>query len=204
MKPIMFNTYLIQGILQGRKIQTRRVIKDVSPIVTIIDRYNKICNWTMWNERRIVKTIKPRYEEKDILWVRETWQDFHNVGDCGIGCEYGCTHGNYAYKATGNFDNEIKWKSSRFIPKEAARIFLEVTDIIVERLWDISEEDVMAEGIEMNNIPHEGWYWMENVYSTDSALLAYERLWDKINGKKYPWESNPWVWAITFKRIEKP
>lgn len=160
-------------------------------------QYDKYCSGT--SDPREINTepifIKCPYGKKgDILWVRETWR--------GIEQETGGFR--YEYKATEKINLIDKWKPSIFMPKEAARIFLKVTDVRVERLQDISEADAIAEGIVMNNTPHEGWYWMENVYSTDSALIAYEKLWNKINGKKYPWDSNPWVWVISFEKTTKP
>jgi hypothetical protein len=81
------------------------------------------------------------------------------------------------------------WQSPYFMPKEAARLFLAVKDVRVERLQDITEDDARLEGIELN-------------FAT--AREAFAALWDSINGKKYPWESSPWVWVISFERTEKP
>ena len=110
----------------------------------------------------------------------------------------------YEYKATAKEDGnptDEPWKSSIFMPKDACRIFLKITKIRIERLQNISETDAVAEGIIMNNIPHEGWYWMENIYSTDCPIIAYEKLWKKINGEK-SWDENPWVFVYEFERTD--
>ena len=84
------------------------------------------------------------------------------------------------------------------MPREAARIFLEITDVKVERLQDISEGDAIAEGVlNADSFKDIG------VDNSMANRYAYRELWDKINGKKYPWSSNPWVWCITFKKMEK-
>ena len=186
---ILFSTPMIRAILDGRKSQTRRIIKfpDAFDKQRVYDNYPFGLKYghkdgTVWR-------LFPKWEVGDILWGRETF--------------FETNYGSFIYKANANKDigDGFKWKPSIFMPKEACRIRLEITNIRFERVQDISEEDAIAEGIEMNNKPHKGWYWMENVYSTDSAVLAYEHLWNKINGKKYPWSSNPWVWVIEFEKL---
>ena len=137
------------------------------------------------------KGIKCPYGEiGNVLWVRESFQTWK------LGWIFKSDYG-------AELPKGIKWKPSIHMPRTAARIFLEITNIRVERVQDISEEDAIKEGIEMNNIPHPNWYWMEDVYSTDSPTKAFELLWNKINGTRASWEINPWVWVIELKRIEK-
>ena len=100
------------------------------------------------------------------------------------------------------------------MPKEAARIFLKVTNVRVERLQDISEEDAIAEGIydEPGSVSGRTWYRKFikesdariNGLFTESAKECFQTLWQSINAKKHPWDSNPWVWVYEFERIEKP
>jgi hypothetical protein len=126
----------------------------------------------------------PYGEVGDILWVRETW--WHNRetwGDSEV----------FLYRADFPIDgydhvDAYKWKPSIFMPKDACRIKLRIIDIRVERLQNISNEDAIAEGINMNETP------------CIEAMNAYAILWESINGKG-SWDKNPWVWVITFERI---
>lgn len=101
--------------------------------------------------------------------------------------------------------NPCRKRPSIFMPKWAARIWLKVTDIGVQRLQDISEQDAINEGIEKDSIT-EGYrvYPAKGMWTTDS-VLSFQTLWDSINGKDKSkvWEANPWVWVYTFERIEK-
>jgi hypothetical protein len=154
------------------------------------------------------------------LWCKEMWAETAD--------EYGTPI--IAYRAGGEriigrdgsgsdftFDGKVgdyaadPWKSPRFMPRWTSRITLEITDVRVERLRDISEADAKAEGCEpvTGMSPNE---WCRgcpvikvgrNKVTTAPYGLAYMRLWESINGKSHPWESNPLVWAITFKRIEQ-
>jgi len=179
MKQIFFTTEMVKAILEGRKMQTRRVIKNITAIEFLnngcLPSYvTDLCQYQIW----------------DILWIREAWNyDPHeNV--------------TYIYKEQGDIQCN-KWKSSRFMPLEAARIFLEVTNIRVERLKDISEQDAIAEGYS-----YESWQKMNEDYGigldsvSDEPIHWYLELWDSINFKKYPWSSNPWIWVINFKRVK--
>lgn len=100
------------------------------------------------------------------------------------------------------------WYPSIHMPKEACRIFLKVTNVRCERLQDISEEDAIAEGvIQHSDYGSTGYvdYRNRDVAKTDiDAVWSFQTLWDSINAKKHPWESNPWVWVYDFERVEKP
>ena len=207
-KPILFSTDMVKAILSGDKTQTRRRVPE-----KIVDAYYDYDDWAssvgMPEGISCTRTYEKeyfmdrcKYSVGDILWVRETWQvtDFIHREDENWG---------YIYKASKNGrdwesnDDEWKWKPSIFMPKEACRIFLEVTGVRVERIKDINEDDAHAEGIVMTNKPHESWYWMENVYSTDCPIFAYLKLWEKINGQD-SLVDNDWVYVITFKVVECP
>jgi hypothetical protein len=196
MKPIIFSTPMVQAILDNRKTMTRRVIKiDDAPEnwkISIAGTY-------------IVRTepygIKlPCYAAGDILWVRETWSKDEN--------------GEYVYRANyGTTEDDsfppsmFKWKPSIHMPREAARIFLKVTNVRVERLQDITEEDAKAEGMESEEyLDH--YEWAVSVAPPGSVLptlrSAFAALWDSLNAKRgYSWETNPWVWVIEFEVCDK-
>lgn len=210
MKPILFSTPMVQALLAGRKTQTRRLVKfpkdykggQVWPNGQFGLKYESEIHLST------VERLHPPILAGDILYVRETFQELKSIVN-GIEC-------NYAYKADGSSfgDYEItKWKPSLFMPKEAARIFLQVTAVRAERLQEIGEADAIAEGIESLA---EGWYkhythspsgYGDPSYdfpTTNYPIHSFSTLWDSINAKKCPWDSNPWVWVYTFKRIEKP
>ena len=184
-KPIIFSTLMVQRILEGNKSQTRRLIKPLP----IIDN-DSGCDSLIVNHAR--------YQIGDILWVRETWQHTKILNLIPSDENYG-----YVYRADDQpwEDHEgWKWKPSIFMPKEAARIYLKVTDVRVERLQDISGGDAIKEGCIITNKPWEGWCWEIDLYSTNSPSLAFSMVWKRINGKK-SWEANPWVWAIEFQKL---
>ena len=149
MKPIIFSTPMVQAILDGKKTQTRRVIKiDDAPE-----------NWKISIAgTSIVRTepydVKlPRYAAGDILWVRETWADV--FGKYEYRADYSESENTYRVKRYGT--TIAKWRPSIHMPREAARIFLRVTNVRVERLLDISEADAIAEGIEsFRPVPGDG------------------------------------------------
>ena len=199
MKPIIFSTPMVQAILEGRKTQTRRVIK--------VD--NAPENWKISIAgTSIVRTepydVKlPRYAAGDILWVRETFFCEPCTEDCaGRNDENECPFnrvGNkcYGYKtqyAGGRCDG-VKWRPSIHMPREAARIFLRVKTVRVERLQDITEEDAIAEGMSKTLV--DGVVFI-------SAKGNFHVFWDSLNIKRgYGWESNPWVWVYEFEKINK-
>lgn len=220
--PILFSTPMVQAILEGRKTQTRRVVKpqpegDSRPI-------------SEWNPH-VYGSIRAEYETKivgkifpfkkgnslyspscpygqagDILWVRETWAylDFLGPEDA-----------DYVYKASDNgkdWENNTegwKWKPSIYMPKEACRLFLKIKSVRVERLQDISEEDAKAEGVlyygeESNDYKN---YEYNDIYGDDWGVLtakeSFKTLWQSINGPE-SWLANPWVWVIEFELSNTP
>ncbi len=198
MKPILFSTAMVQAILNGKKIMTRRVIKlkDFEFIESFSHLTFKTANFKRKKEySHPYQELLLKYSIGDILYVRETFTPF------GMG---------YLYKADTLplfQDLDIKWEPSLFMPKVAARLFLEVTNIRVERLQDITEEDAIAEGIEKINS------YLLNKYRYKDYLIKGEEwrdpiksfmtLWQSINGKE-SWVENPFVFVYEFKRVEKP
>ena len=223
MKPILFNTEMgkggapvkafrfppqvademIRAILDGRKTVTRRVIKP-QPYAVIQQENAQIwCGHFVSKDGKVL-VDKPPYRPGDILYVRETW--------CKTDC-FGLQNG-YVYKANDNSILEQtgfvpKWHPSIHMPREAARIFLRVTDVRVERLQDISEAQARDEGVSPVMItadvdkPDDEKRWEEWI----PALPVFTELWNgTIKLADLPifgWGANPWVWVIEFERISK-
>jgi hypothetical protein len=199
MKPILFSTPMVRAILAGRKTQTRRVIKVDNP-----DEWEAVNDCRIVNESDVPcyivrrKGIEargihyPRFDVGDILWVRETWAHISDWAD--VDPEVGVFDG-YIYKADWDGGEHPKWKPSIHMPKEAARLFLKVTNVRVEKLCKISLYDVWDEGTPQ----------MPGNNDADGAVghEDFIYLWDSINAKRgYGWQTNPWVWVYEFKRME--
>lgn len=191
-RPILFNTEMVQAIIEGRKTQTRRIYKKAP---TSVDLYS-----IQKHSKSYILSQCPYGNPGDILWVRETWAlpVDENGSDAG-----------YQYKA--DYDDKSncwKWKPSIHMPKEACRIWLKITDVRVERLQDIKEKDAISEGIEVihmaaDEVPVYRNYLLKEKLGSVNPIRSFENLWKSINGKD-SWKHNPWVWVIEFERIEKP
>lgn len=214
MKTILFSTPMVQAILEGRKTQTRRVIKPQPrhPLLQVADGYHK-GEWHEWlpeDKSDIVTGGRWGYQylcpycAGDILWVRETW---------GIPIKMA---GEIIYKADYQdkkppLADGQKWRPSIHMPKEAARIFLKVTDVRVERLQEISVQDAKDEGIKVwangciDGLAFGCYNGDKCVYNTCRQPIDYFcELWNSINSKRgYGWDSNPWVWVYQFVRVDK-
>lgn len=197
-KPILFNTEMVKAILEGRKTVTRRVVK-------FIDGKNP--NWTgyikdgltLYNGTNEPCNKKPPYAAGDYLYVRETWCDDRQYTKDD-------TPGMYFYKADEKVSYNEKWKPSIHMPKEAARLFLRVTNVRVERLQDITEEQATKEGCQAGFREYKGAIWGQEDTDEWTAVEAFQELWNSTIKKqdlnKYGWEVNPWVWVIEFERVE--
>lgn len=209
--PILFSTEMVQAILAGRKTQTRRVLKCDHPVVTGFVPNGEHGYWkgTAKNEAVIQQyistfplTIKcPFGIVGDRLWVRETWSThecFNGISPTEL------TTRSIHYWADGDCKTGKK-RSSIHMPKWASRILLEITNIQVERLNNISEADAMAEGIRMRITavePYESFFNAPNSPNRYySAKQAFGELWQSINGAD-SWAANPWVWVIEFRVIQ--
>jgi hypothetical protein len=188
-RPILFSGEMVRAILEGRKTMTRRIIKPqpIQPAPgAYFDAYNKSAQWNWWTpdgRQYLDKIIKCPYgQPSDRLWVRETFSNSRM--DDSIP-----TH----YKADQFlFDYSQPWKPSIFMPRWASRILLEVADIRVERLQDIREEDAKAEGV------------VDIIFQSLTRRDLFAALWNKINAKRgYGWDTNPWVWVVSFKPVQK-
>ena len=189
-RPMLFNTEMVEAIISGRKTQTRRIAK---PQPTC-PRWNNI-GWVGWDDGHGYR-IKSPCETGDILWVRETFcPSFYD---------------RFFYKAgLGEKEREAlkdvgySWKPSIHMPKEAARIFLCVKEVRIERLQEVNGMEILAEGVENGESnPAMGKRW-ENMQK-----MAFAQLWDSTIDRNemrlYGWHADPWVWVIKFERCERP
>lgn len=213
-KPILFNTEMVRAILDGRKTCTRRLIKPqpdkkhIYPLGFVTDSTEKKevgCFGFAANEYGgSIQYVKPpyRYAPGDILYVRETWKKAPN--------------GYFYYEDWQKDDiaDVTKWKPSIHMPKEAARIWLKVTDVRVERLQDITEEQACMEGTDpWDEACYENNGWHPTLSDPDSGgdpnmIDGFHKLWNSTIKKSdldsYGWEANPYVFVIEFIRIDKP
>lgn len=195
-KPILFSTPMVQAIMNDGKAQTRRIVKP-QPI------YHPEWGTTGYEYKKMIFTAsgfmekmieRSPYQVGNKLWVRETWAD---IGLNGMNV--------IVYKADINNKAEWKWKPSIFMPKKYCRLWLEITNVRAEKLQDIEYDDIVDEGIdqfwEQDENEYGGCWHIGKIY-TDSISEAWQLLWDSINAKRgYGWDTNPWVRAVSFKRI---
>lgn len=205
--PILFNTEMVRAILDGRKTCTRRICKDANErTVPDMEFYNAdrrtyaVHNFADKEHMEQLSTAERTCPicPGDILYVRETWKKAPN--------------GYYYYEDWQRNDiaDITKWKPSIHMPKEAARIWLKVTNVRVERLQDIDEDGAVKEGIPWSECRN-----CKAPFGCDACagegydeIDAFAELWDstikKIDLDFYGWNANPWVWVIEFERCEKP
>lgn len=205
--PIIFSDEMVRAIIEDRKTQTRRINKldkiNIDPVHWKPQGENIFGQWIfdpqddLGNEKSLL--IKCPYGvPSDRLWVRETWR-FRGTDMNKFGRTHLKQEGSFVYKADGKqviierpfqdieklMKRDDKWKPSIQMPRWASRTTLEVTNVKVERVQDISEEDAKAEGVGC-------------VYS-----MEFAKLWDSINEKRgFGWDKNPWVWVVEFKVIK--
>lgn len=206
--PILFSTPMVQAILEGRKTQTRRVVK---PQLNQHLHLNRDYVAEYW-EGELVKC--PYGQPGDVLWVRETWcltQPYHPDA-----YYFGYKQGDHSENEAPekyDFSTPDVWKPGIHMPKAACRIFLKVISVRVERLQDISEQDAIAEGIERSySVNRSPGIEYKNYFPLNkggegfaTASWSFESLWQTIHaGKPSSWENNPWVWVVEFERCQKP
>jgi hypothetical protein len=196
-RPILFNGPMVQAILEGRKTQTRRIVKPQPEL--------------LYGIKPILHLRNAPYQVGQRLWVREGWRWFGRIvrpGELEGGFEYRADLSQRKFETFADPDarwedfkaaaieERYHWRPSIHMPRWASRITLEVTEVRVQRLQDISEEDAKAEGVAPSFEDSHGIIGSQCFYR-----YGFSRLWDSIN-KKSPWDSNPFVWAVTFRRIE--
>ena len=190
MKPILFNTEMVKSILDGRKTVTRRAIKlDLGLADTDKNDSSYLKIPDEYGDYHDAKDLC-KYQVGDILYVRETWQDLSD------------DKGEYVYLADGDKGladrdwgvikaKDIKWRPSIHMPRKAARIFLKVTDVRIERVQDITEKQVAKEG------------FVSSFDMESDTLYFFAKTWDNIyKDKGFGWESNPYVWVVVFERMK--
>ena len=219
-KPILFNTEMVRAILDGRKSCTRRLVKPqpdekhTYPLGFATDSTEKrdvgCFGFGIDEYGGSIQYVKPPYgyAPGDILYVRETWCDDRQF-------THDSTPGRYFYKASES--ENFKWKPSIHMPKEAARIWLKVTDVKVELLQEMKPVDVIKEGAYpdcwdcLNTYGESGsqccYGTEEQCSQCDEVMMEWEKLWNSTIKKsdidRYGWDANPWVWVIEFERCEK-
>lgn len=228
-KPILFNTEMVRAILDGRKICTRRVIKPqpdekhIYPLGYVTDSTEKknvgCFGFGIDEYSGSVQYAKQPYHPGDILYVRETWQcwrahRYEATADIRFRAGGDDVRLQFANGSTDSIDrydfdtfvhkwfsHNGEWKPSLFMPKEAARIWLKVTDVSVERLNDITDKDAKREGAQPD-YPFD--------YDVDKwpNLEHFKKIWNSTIKKsdldRYGWNANPFVWVVSFEQCEKP
>lgn len=218
-RPILFSTPMVQAILEGKKTQTRRIIKpqpsecDHTSFVDadwkntgftpsrISIKYGRLycanCGAGTERSKDYGGQMCPYGKTGDILWVRESWRfagGYEKKPDTRV-----MSPADFIYRADEEWSGPFK--PSIHMPRNACRIFLEITDIRVERLHDISEEGAIAEGIE--DLTGGQKLSFRNYINGHpmTPVGSFKSLWKKINGEEN-WNQNPWVWVIEFKPIK--
>lgn len=218
-KPILFNAEMVRAILDGRKSCTRRLIKPqpdekhTYPLGVVNDSTERknigLFGFGTSELGGSIQYVKPPYHPGDILHVRETWSLRFDGEKC-------------FYKADKNTSREekclldyddVRWHPSIHMPKEAARIWLKVMDVRVERLKDMTNNDALKEGAEGVRCDHagSGAYGCTDCMNTgwlEPPIVEFMQIWDSTIKKsdldRYGWNASPWVWVIEFERCDKP
>lgn len=214
-RPILFSGAMVRAILDGRKSQTRRVVR--WPSAYPAKDYAEAAAAMNRSESKVIGVRGPRDGVSDRwrcpygtigdnLWCRETWGEvalFSNAaeGVQGYRTVYRADPG--AEESVGGYLVGDRWKPSIHMPRWASRLTLEITGIRVERVQDISEADARAEGA------GRGWYLRDTLDGEETVPTdhrgGFRALWDSINGAKpgCSWADNPFVWVVEFKRVEQ-
>ena len=202
-KPMLFSTPMVQAILAGHKTMTRRIIKpqpEYGPLSYFYAGSRRyVGKWGYPSDHTNGKNAlwTPPCHGDDLLWVRETWMKM----------PYG-----YVYRADEEepegWDPDDWWYPSVHMPKTAARIFLRVSKVSVERVQDITDDDAELEGCECEWFDFSDDPCYPKMEVTKTPRMVFAELWDSLCKPKekhlYGWEANPWVWRIAFQRVEKP
>lgn len=233
-KPILFSTPMVQAILAGRKTQTRRILTPQPVAQGAVETFCKAGPGSVDAKDLTAADIEmdqlfqrcPYGQPGDVLWVREGHYRYgHWVEKEGVFTPTGRQKWMFVpltdevlYEAPASFRKGMHNKDphtsawhkrlARFMPRHTARMFLQVTDRRVERLQNITETDAIAEGIQKHTGGYATNYRQPNAKSyldgySYSAQEEFKKLWGSINGAD-SWQANPWVWAVSFERIEKP
>lgn len=221
-RPILFSAPMVRAILEGRKTVTRRAVRagfnpdDLEGTLSASE-----C-------RKLYRELPQHFgasyfcpygQPGDRLWVRETWagplvdeDQMHLVEMNGWDsfrkpehCQYRASGGTAEFFDYAKDETVCRWTPSIHMPRWASRILLEITDVRVERLQDISEDQAQAEGVRLMRDGSDTWVSREGpgnlVTPWPTAKEAFSDLWNSIDGP-HAWAANPWVWAVSFKRVK--
>lgn len=202
-RPILFSAPMVRALLDGRKTQTRRILKPQPELLPN-------GTWHVFNsgggtvgvETADMPAVAPdyvRYEVGDRLWVRETWAPVDAIKHNDPGTQALADNGFYRADQSVHDDEITTWKPSIFMPRWASRLTLIVIDVRVQRLQDCNDSDAIAEGVTGSpgiDIDIDGFWW------PNQPKKRYRELWDRINGAG-AWEANPWVVAIIFEVLKR-
>ncbi|HGS4994565.1 TPA: hypothetical protein ACMDP7_001716 [Vibrio cholerae] len=209
--PMIFNTDMVKALMAGDKVVTRRPLiihegwelKDIK-LTKITSSHPKKGKWGALIRQ---ETFDDKYQHDiitapcfvdDLIYVRETFRLFNHSDECGCSDYCACPpSGTPVYFATCGDDSESKWKPSIHMPRTASRLTLKVTDVRIERVQDITEEQAIIEGI---NKHHQLPAFKSPIGYHTSPVYAFEELWNSIYGN---WEENPYVWVIEFEVIHQ-
>lgn len=208
-RPIIFSGEMVRAILAGNKTQTRRVMKpqpegeqrslsewsagiaaachDYSPDSKKLSAHQKRLNGVIFPFSTASKTLVswrcPYGKAGDLLWVRE---------------KFSISGNGYFYSDESDGTVKVAWSSPIHMPREASRITLEITDVRVERLQDMTREDSLAEGMSVKPLETK----IGILKGLSASITRFRQGWDKLNAKRgFSWDSNPWVWVIEFKKL---
>lgn len=191
-RPILFSGEMVKAILAGTKTMTRRIVKCgtggqvPTDKAIVVDAYPNgtpgwFAEWPHAHGHRRALTC-PFGVPGDRLWVRETWHP--DVGPTIYAADYG------SKEQAG----VARWHPAIHMFRADSRLDLEITAVCVERLQDITGDDAKAEGVEPD-------FGNAHTVAARDYQRSFERLWDSINGKRASWESNPWTWVVSFRRV---
>lgn len=220
-RPILFSGPMVRALLDGRKTQTRRIVKP-QPSADAVDAgvtmsgnpaANGVWCWLdakdLMDASQVGETFRCPYGVPgDRLWVKETW----GLNDCLYGGSQPIPKARpidlpadalvfYATEDDAEIRNELRWRPSIHMPRWASRLTLDITEVRVERLHEISAADSLAEGVQCPTC--EALQASAcNGRGCFASIAAYRDLWNHINGPDN-WAANPWVWVVTFE-VERP
>ena len=200
MKSIIFNTEMVKAILDGRQTQVRESFsKKQLKYFDYAQKLGEISNLDNLHKNDFSYILQfSKYKVDDILYVKETFGEYYQM----------CNHGNFCdcepeiiYKSGKNYPYDTdcikKWKPSIHMPKEYARIFLKVTNVRVERLQEISNDDIFAEGLDWKD------FECDNGQTENDIFAWWKELWNSTAKDGYKWEYNPYVFVYEFEKVEK-
>lgn len=221
-KPILFNTEMVKSEQSGAKTATRRIVKpQPKDVNVIIYKHPESGKWFISPDDDTFSEVevKPQYNVGDILYVREAWCKLTDWEEQYPDDEEDMQITYYRADYPEDMWDMAKWRPSIHMPKEAARVFLRVTDVRAERLQDIKKEDIIKEGVAPKGLWTGGckckWAFdgcleepctNRDAYEEMCYMKPFEELWDstikKSDLNKYGFTANPWVWVYEFERLE--